>query len=159
MYDASQSVPKASGRHNHERCPGYFVAAVDDDQSYGARNAKSFNDVHARTNQFPATTFVITHSPSRSNRRDGFGFSEERSDGAGSDAHPPYVVKAAHRLAAEGLPRSAIAAHLRLTTSAVCGMLWRASEHASGEKPRLRPTHAVCVQARFAGRYKICSAP
>jgi len=73
--------------------------------------------------------------------------------------HPPYVVKAAHRLAAEGLPRSAIAAHLRLTTSAVCGMLWRASEHASGEKPRLRPTHAVCVQARFAGRYKICSAP
>src|SRR5712664_3552158 len=25
-----------------------------------------------------ATTFVITHSPSRSNRRDGFGFSEER---------------------------------------------------------------------------------
>src|SRR5260370_31128350 len=27
----------------------------------------------------PATTFVITHSPSRSNHRDGFGFSEERS--------------------------------------------------------------------------------
>jgi hypothetical protein len=30
----------------------------------------------------PAPTFVITHSPSRSNRRDGFGFSEERSGGA-----------------------------------------------------------------------------
>jgi hypothetical protein len=27
----------------------------------------------------PATTFVITRSPSRSNRRDSFGFSEERS--------------------------------------------------------------------------------
>ncbi len=26
----------------------------------------------------PATTFVIVHSPSRSNHRDGFGFSEER---------------------------------------------------------------------------------
>ena len=31
------------------------------------------------SNPVPATTFVITHSPSRSNRRDGFGFSEERS--------------------------------------------------------------------------------
>jgi hypothetical protein len=33
----------------------------------------------------PATTFVITHSPSRFNRRDGFSFSGERgaSDGAG----------------------------------------------------------------------------
>jgi hypothetical protein len=30
------------------------------------------------SNPIPATTFVITHSPSRSNRRDGFGFSEER---------------------------------------------------------------------------------
>ncbi len=35
----------------------------------------------------PATTFIITHSPSRSNRRDRFSFSEERKrpgDGAGS---------------------------------------------------------------------------
>jgi hypothetical protein len=31
------------------------------------------------SNPIPATTFVITHSPSRSNRRDGFGLSEERS--------------------------------------------------------------------------------
>src|SRR5216683_6567455 len=31
-----------------------------------------------RVLRIPATTFVITHSPSRSNRRDGFGFSEER---------------------------------------------------------------------------------
>ena len=31
---------KASWRHNHERRPGYLVAAVDDDQSYGARDAK-----------------------------------------------------------------------------------------------------------------------
>src|SRR5713226_3137513 len=31
------------------------------------------------SNPIPATTFVITHSPSRSNHRDGFGFSEERS--------------------------------------------------------------------------------
>jgi hypothetical protein len=31
------------------------------------------------SNPIPATTFVITHSPSRSNHPDGFGFSEERS--------------------------------------------------------------------------------
>src|SRR5438445_5543298 len=30
-----------------------------------------------RSLRLPATTFVITYSPSRSNRRDGFGFSEE----------------------------------------------------------------------------------
>src|SRR5438046_10266835 len=31
------------------------------------------------SNPIPATTFVITPSPSRSNRRDGFNLSEERS--------------------------------------------------------------------------------
>src|SRR6266436_710178 len=30
------------------------------------------------SNPIPATTFIITLSPSRSNRRDGFGFSGER---------------------------------------------------------------------------------
>lgn len=33
----------------------------------------------SRVLRVPATTFIITHSPSRSNRRDGLGFSEERS--------------------------------------------------------------------------------
>ena len=51
----------------------------------------------------------------------------------------PYVIEAAQHLAAEGLPRSAIAKHLHLTPSAVQGMLWRARKKASGEKPGLRP--------------------
>jgi hypothetical protein len=41
---------------------------------YQAHNLKVIG-----SNPIPATTFVITHSPSRSDRRDGFGFSEERS--------------------------------------------------------------------------------
>jgi hypothetical protein len=39
------------------------------------------------SNPILATTFIITRSPSRSDRRDGFTFSEERNgpdDGAGS---------------------------------------------------------------------------
>ncbi len=37
------------------------------------------------SNRVPATTFIITHSPSRSNRRDGLSFSGERGadDGEG----------------------------------------------------------------------------
>src|SRR5436190_974266 len=31
------------------------------------------------SNPIPATTFIITHLPSRSNRRDGFGFSGRRA--------------------------------------------------------------------------------
>jgi hypothetical protein len=36
-------------------------------------------EVTEGSNPVPATTFVITHSPSGSIRRDGFSFSEERS--------------------------------------------------------------------------------
>jgi hypothetical protein len=31
------------------------------------------------SNPIPATTFIITHLPFRSNHQDGFGFSEERT--------------------------------------------------------------------------------
>jgi hypothetical protein len=63
----------------------------------------------------------------------------------------PYVIEAARRLAAEGLPRSAIAKHLHLTPSAVHGMLWRAGKKTSGEKPRPRPNrHRVVNTTRAA---------
>ncbi len=38
-----------------------------------------------------ATTFIITYSPSRSNRRGGFSFSEERGAGRGSRHGPSRV--------------------------------------------------------------------
>ena len=61
----------------------------------------------------------------------------------------PYVIEAVRRLAAEGLPRSAIAKHLHLTPSAVHGMLWRARK-ASGEKPRPRPNRHRVVNTTIA---------
>jgi hypothetical protein len=47
----------------------------------------------------PATTFVITHLLSRSNRRDGFGFSEERSGRATEQVQPQPSASGPSRMA------------------------------------------------------------
>ncbi len=50
------------------------------------RQIATISECRYRWLRVPATTFIITHSPSRSNRRDGFSFSEERKgpgDGPG----------------------------------------------------------------------------
>jgi len=44
----------------------------------GSSSNSHVSECRYRWLHVPATTFVITHSPSRSNRRDGFGFSRER---------------------------------------------------------------------------------
>jgi hypothetical protein len=44
-----------------------------------------------------------------------------------AQSHPQHVLDTAQRMAAQGLPRSAIAAQLGMSRSMVCGMLWRAN--------------------------------
>ena len=65
-----QFGPREKSRGRAERC--LWVKCV-------SPGLKGQPGKPAGSDPIPATTFVITHSPSRSNHRDGFGFSEERS--------------------------------------------------------------------------------
>ncbi len=65
-------------------CKGaqWFIAGWSSPVARQAHNLKVIG-----SNPIPATTFVITHSPSRSNRRDRFSFSGE-TQGPGDGAGP-----------------------------------------------------------------------
>jgi hypothetical protein len=80
----SVRVGSFSSRSNWTLKPRLVIPTFWEAHALALDYAASFgiglsNNRKNRVLRVPATTFVITHSPSRSNHRDGFGFSEERS--------------------------------------------------------------------------------
>jgi hypothetical protein len=76
-------------------CKGaqWFIAGWSSPVARQAHNLKVIG-----SNPIPATTFVITHSPSRSNRRDRFSFSGERRGRATEQVRLPAALPGSSRV-------------------------------------------------------------